>query len=49
VDVLKIEIPVNMAYAEGAVIFTGQKAYSRDEVFRICHEVADLATKLSFT
>ena len=45
VDVLKIEIPVNMAYAEGASYFTGQKAYSRDEVFRICHEVADLATK----
>lgn len=45
VDVLKIEIPVNMAYAEGASYFTGQKAYSRDDVFRICHEVADLATK----
>jgi tagatose 1,6-diphosphate aldolase len=45
VDVLKVEIPVNMAYAEGASYFTGQKAYSKDEVFRICHDVADLATK----
>ena len=45
VDVLKVEIPVNMAYAEGSSYFTGQKAYSKDEVFRICHEVAGLATK----
>lgn len=45
VDVLKIEIPVNTAYAEGSSYYTGQKAYSRDEVFRICREVAALATK----
>jgi len=45
VDVLKIEIPVNMAYAEGASYFTGQKAYSKADVFRICHEVAQMATK----
>jgi len=45
VDVLKVEIPVNMAYAEGASYFTGQKAYSKNDVFRICHEVAQMATK----
>jgi tagatose 1,6-diphosphate aldolase len=45
VDILKVEVPVNMAYAEGASYFTGQKAYSKQEVFRLCHEVAQMATK----
>jgi len=45
VDVLKVEIPVNMAFAEGSSYFNGQKAYTKADVFRICHEVAQLATK----
>jgi tagatose 1,6-diphosphate aldolase len=31
VDVLKVEVPINMQYVEGATCFTGQKAYSHDE------------------
>jgi len=31
VDVLKVEVPINMQYVEGAACFTGQKAYSHDE------------------
>jgi tagatose 1,6-diphosphate aldolase len=31
VDVLKVEVPINMQYVEGAKVFTGQKAYSHDE------------------
>ena len=45
VDVLKVEIPVNMQYAEGSSYFSGQKAYSKADVFKICHEVAEMATK----
>ena len=45
VDVLKVEIPVNMQYAEESSYFSGQKAYSKADVFKICHEVAEMATK----
>jgi tagatose 1,6-diphosphate aldolase len=31
VDVLKVEVPVNMKYVDGARCFAGQKAYSRQE------------------
>src|SRR6202522_2063984 len=31
VDVLKVEVPVNMKYVEGAKAYAGQKAYSKKE------------------
>src|SRR5687768_18450141 len=31
VDVMKVEMPINMKFVEGAKIFGGQKAYSRQE------------------
>jgi tagatose 1,6-diphosphate aldolase len=31
VDVLKVEVPINMQYVEGAACFSGQKAYSHEE------------------
>ena len=31
VDVLKVEVPVNMKFVEGAKAYTGQKAYSKQE------------------
>ena len=31
VDVLKVELPVNMKFVEGAKAYAGQKAYTRDE------------------
>ena len=31
VDVLKVEVPVNTAYMEGSIAFSGQTAYSRTE------------------
>jgi len=43
VDVLKVEIPVNLAFAEGAGVYTGQKAYSKDEAFEHFREAAELA------
>ena len=43
VDVLKIEIPVNLAFAEGAGVFTGEKAYSKDEALERYREAAELA------
>src|ERR671938_117118 len=30
VDVMKVEVPINMKYVEGAKAFGGQKAYTRD-------------------
>jgi len=31
VDVMKVEVPVNMKYVEGAKAYAGEKAYTRDE------------------
>ncbi len=43
VDVLKVEIPVNLAFAEGADIYTGQRAYSKEEALERYREAAELA------
>lgn len=43
VDVLKVEIPINLTYAEGALAYKGEKAYDKAEVlehFRAAAEVA---------
>jgi tagatose 1,6-diphosphate aldolase len=45
VDVLKVEVPINMKYVEGARAFGGQKAYSRDEAKRHFLAAATAATR----
>lgn len=47
VDVLKVEVPVNMAYVEGTATFAGQKAYTRKEAMKLFQEAA-AASKLPF-
>ena len=46
VDILKVEIPVNMAYVQGSKANkTGQVAYSRDEAKKLFRKAADVATR----
>jgi tagatose 1,6-diphosphate aldolase len=45
VDVMKVEIPVNMKFVEGAKVYAGQKAYSRQEAMKWFREAAAVATK----
>jgi len=45
VDVLKVEIPVNMKYVEGAKAFGGQKAYTKKEAMEHFRKAASVATK----
>jgi tagatose 1,6-diphosphate aldolase len=45
VDVMKVEVPVNMKYVEGARCYAGQKAYSKQEAMNHFREAARAATK----
>ena len=45
VDVLKVEVPVNMKFVEGAKSYAGQKAYSKKEAIDFFHQAARVATK----
>jgi tagatose 1,6-diphosphate aldolase len=45
VDVLKVEVPVNMKFVEGAKSFGGHKAYSRKEAMQLFLDAAAVATK----
>jgi tagatose 1,6-diphosphate aldolase len=45
VDVLKVEVPINMKFVEGARSFSGQKAYSKQEAMNFFREAASAATK----
>jgi tagatose 1,6-diphosphate aldolase len=45
VDVLKVEVPVNMKFVEGARNSKGQKAYSRQEAMQHFRDAAAVATK----
>ena len=45
VDVLKVEVPVNMKFVEGAKSFGGQKAYSKNEAMDLFRKAASVATK----
>ena len=45
VDVLKVEVPVNMKFVEGAKVFAGQKAYSKKEAADFFRKAAAAATK----
>jgi tagatose 1,6-diphosphate aldolase len=45
VDVLKVEVPVNMKFVEGAKSYGGQTAYSRQEAMEHFRKAAAVATK----
>jgi tagatose 1,6-diphosphate aldolase len=45
VDVLKVEVPVNMAYVKGARDCKGDAAYSRDEAKELFRKSAEVAKK----
>jgi tagatose 1,6-diphosphate aldolase len=45
VDVMKVEVPVNLTYVEGARAFKGTKVYTKDEAKAAFRRAADVATK----
>ena len=45
VDVMKVEVPINMKFVEGARAFGGQKAYTRQEAMDHFRRSAEVATK----
>jgi tagatose 1,6-diphosphate aldolase len=45
VDVMKVEVPVNMKYVEGAKAYSGQKAYSKQEAMDHFRRAAGVATR----
>jgi tagatose 1,6-diphosphate aldolase len=45
VDVMKVEVPINMKFVEGAKCSGGQAAYSRKEAMDFFRRAADVATK----
>jgi tagatose 1,6-diphosphate aldolase len=45
VDVLKVEVPINMKFVEGAKAYGGQKAYSKMEAMGLFLEAATTTTK----
>ena len=45
VDVMKVEIPVNMKFVEGARSFEGPRVYTKDEAIRAYREAAAAARK----
>ena len=45
VDVMKVEVPINMKYVEGARAYAGAKAYTRDEARQYFLSAAKVATK----
>ncbi|HUJ95818.1 MAG TPA: tagatose 1,6-diphosphate aldolase [Terriglobales bacterium] len=45
VDVLKVEVPVNMKFVEGAKAFVGEKSYSKNEAMDLFRKAAAVATK----
>ena len=45
VDVLKVEVPVNLAYAEGAGVYQGEKAYGKAQALDIYREAAEAAAR----
>jgi tagatose 1,6-diphosphate aldolase len=42
---MKVEVPINMKFVEGAQAYGGQTAYTRDEAKRWFLEAAEVATK----
>jgi tagatose 1,6-diphosphate aldolase len=45
VDVLKVEVPVNMKFVEGAKVYAGQKAYSKQDAMELFRNAAGVASK----
>jgi tagatose 1,6-diphosphate aldolase len=45
VDVMKVEVPINMKFVEGANAYGGEKAYSRQEAKEHFRRAAEVATK----
>jgi tagatose 1,6-diphosphate aldolase len=45
VDVMKVEVPINMKFVEGARAYGGQKAYSKQEAMDHFRRAADVATR----
>jgi tagatose 1,6-diphosphate aldolase len=45
VDVLKVEVPVNMKFVEGAKAYAGQKAYTKKEAADLFLKAAGVTTK----
>jgi tagatose 1,6-diphosphate aldolase len=45
VDVMKVEVPINMKFVEGAKAFGGQKAYTKKEAMEHFRRAAAVATK----
>ncbi len=45
VDILKVEVPVNLAFVEGTKAFAGQAAYSRKEAMQHFKDAASVARK----
>jgi tagatose 1,6-diphosphate aldolase len=45
VDVMKVEVPINMKFVEGARVYGGQKAYSKQEAMDHFRRAADVATR----
>lgn len=45
VDVLKVEVPVNLKYAEGAGVFSGERAYTKEEALEHYRATAEAAGK----
>ncbi len=45
VDVLKVEVPINMRYVEGAKVYAGHAAYTRKEAADLFLKAAAVATK----
>ncbi|MFI5087684.1 MAG: tagatose 1,6-diphosphate aldolase [Terriglobales bacterium] len=44
-DVLKVEVPVNMKFVEGAKTYAGPTAYSKKEAMQLFRDAAAVATK----
>jgi tagatose 1,6-diphosphate aldolase len=45
VDVMKVEVPINMKFVEGAKVSGGQSAYSKKEAMDHFRRTADVSTK----
>jgi tagatose 1,6-diphosphate aldolase len=45
VEVLKVEVPVNMKFVEGARAYSGQTAYTKQEAMKLFRDAAAVATK----
>jgi len=45
IDVMKVEVPVNMKFVEGAKSYGGQKAYSKQEAMEHFRKASAVATR----